>query len=127
MKKTIGILAHVDAGKTTFSEQILFHAKSIKNRGRVDHKSSFLDSHNIEKDRGITIFSDQAVFNYNESTYYLIDTPGHIDISQEMERAIKVMDYAILIISGVDGIQAHTETVWELLRKNKSASFLFYK
>ncbi len=125
MKKTIGILAHVDAGKTTFSEQILFHSKSIKNRGRVDHKSSFLDSHNIEKDRGITIFSDQAVFNYNESTYYLIDTPGHIDISQEMERAIKVMDYAILIISGVDGIQAHTETVWELLRKNKVPVFFF--
>lgn len=125
MKKTIGILAHVDAGKTTFSEQILFHSKSIKNRGRVDHKSSFLDSHNIEKDRGITIFSDQAVFNYNESTYYLIDTPGHIDISQEMEKAIKVMDYAILIISGVDGIQAHTETVWELLRKNKVPVFFF--
>ncbi|WP_455505286.1 GTP-binding protein, partial [Clostridium sp.] len=78
MKKTIGVLAHVDAGKTTFSEQVLYHTKSIKTRGRVDHKNSFLDSHDIEKKRGITVFSDQAVFDINDSTYYLIDTPGHI-------------------------------------------------
>lgn len=85
MKKTIGILAHVDAGKTTFSEQILYHTKSIRNRGRVDHKNSFLDTHDIEKERGITVFSEQATFQIGSSTYYLIDTPGHIDFSTEME------------------------------------------
>ncbi len=83
MKKTIGILAHVDAGKTTFSEQILYHTKSIRNRGRVDHKNSFLDTHDIEKERGITVFSEQATFQIGSSTYYLIDTPGHIDFSQK--------------------------------------------
>jgi ribosomal protection tetracycline resistance protein len=125
MNKTIGILAHVDAGKTTFAEQLLYHTKSIKNRGRVDHKTSFLDSHNIEKSRGITVFSDQAVFEYNSSTYYLIDTPGHADFSSEMERALKVMDYAIVIISGVEGIQCHTETVWKLIVKHKIPTFFF--
>lgn len=117
MNKTIGILAHVDAGKTTFAEQILYHTKSIKSRGRVDHKNSFLDNHKIEKERGITVFSEQGTFNYKDSTYYLIDTPGHMDFSSEMERAIQVMDYAVIIISGVEGIQGHTETVWNLLRK----------
>lgn len=125
MNKTIGILAHVDAGKTTFAEQILYHTKSIRNRGRVDHKNAFLDSHNIERDRGITVFSDQAVFTLNDSTYYLLDTPGHIDFSPEMERAIKVMDYAIIIISGVEGVQGHTETVWQLLRKHEIPTFFF--
>lgn len=125
MNKTIGILAHVDAGKTTFAEQLLYHTKSIRNRGRVDHKNSFLDSHNIEKERGITVFSDQGIFHYNSSTYHLIDTPGHIDFSPEMERAIQVMDYAIVIISGVEGVQGHTETVWDLLRKYKIPTFFF--
>lgn len=125
MNKTIGILAHVDAGKTTFSEQLLYHTKSIKNIGRVDHQNSFLDSHDIEKKRGITVFSDQGVFNYNKSTYYLIDTPGHIDFSTEMERAIQVMDYAIIIINGVEGIQGHTETVWNILRKHRIPTFFF--
>lgn len=125
MNKTIGILAHVDAGKTTFAEQILYYTKSIRNRGRVDHKNSFLDSHNIEKERGITVFSDQAVFDYNSSTYYLIDTPGHADFSSEMERAIQVMDYAIVIISGVEGVQGQTETVWQLLRKHNVPTFFF--
>ncbi|WP_252216289.1 TetM/TetW/TetO/TetS family tetracycline resistance ribosomal protection protein [Clostridium sp. VAP41] len=125
MKKTIGILAHVDAGKTTFAEQILYHTKSIRKLGRVDHKNSFLDKHDIEKQRGITVFSEQALFKYNDNEYYLIDTPGHIDFSTEMERALEIMDYAILIISGVDGIQAHTETVWELLRKNDIPTFFF--
>ncbi|WP_035288968.1 TetM/TetW/TetO/TetS family tetracycline resistance ribosomal protection protein [Clostridium sp. KNHs214] len=125
MNKTIGILAHVDAGKTTFAEQILYHTKSIRNIGRVDHKNAFLDSHNIERERGITVFSDQAVFEYNSSTYYLIDTPGHIDFSSEMERAIEVMDYAIVIINGVEGIQGHTETIWQLLRKHKIPTFFF--
>lgn len=125
MKKTIGILAHVDAGKTTFSEQVLYHTKSIANRGRVDHKDSFLDSHNIEKERGITVFSDQGTFELNGSTYYLIDTPGHIDFSAEMERSIEIMDYAIIIISGVEGLQGHTKTVWNLLRKYKIPTIFF--
>ena len=125
MKKTIGILAHVDAGKTTFSEQVLYHTNSIRNRGRVDHKNSFLDVHNIEKERGITIFSDQAIFEIEDSTYYLIDTPGHVDFSSEMERALSILDYAILIISGVEGIQGHTETIWSLLRKYNVPTFFF--
>ncbi|WP_062353716.1 GTP-binding protein [Bacillus kwashiorkori] len=125
MNKTIGILAHVDAGKTTFSEQLLYHTKSIKQRGRVDHQNAFLDSHNIEKQRGITVFADQAVFHYLNSTYYLIDTPGHVDFSPEMERAIQVMDYAIIIISAVEGIEGHTETVYRLLRKHRIPVFFF--
>lgn len=125
MNKTIGILAHVDAGKTTFSEQILYHTKSIRSRGRVDHKNSFLDNHKIEKERGITVFSQQGTFEYKGSTYYIIDTPGHMDFSSEMERAIQVMDYAVIIISGVEGIQGHTETVWNLLRK-RNIPVLFF-
>ncbi|WP_195430520.1 TetM/TetW/TetO/TetS family tetracycline resistance ribosomal protection protein [Clostridium sp. D46t1_190503_E9] len=125
MKKTIGILAHVDAGKTTFSEQVLYHTKSIRNRGRVDHKNSFLDTHDIEKERGITVFSEQATFQIGNSTYYLIDTPGHIDFSAEMERALGILDYAILLISGVEGIQGHTETIWNLLRKYNIPTFIF--
>ena len=125
MKKTIGVLAHVDAGKTTFSEQILYHTKVIRNRGRVDHKNSFLDSHDIEKDRGITVFSDQAVFEIGKSKYYLIDTPGHVDFSCEMERAIGIMDYAIIVVSAVEGVQAHTETVWRLLREYNVPTFFF--
>ena len=125
MKKTIGILAHVDAGKTTFSEQILYHTNAIRSRGRVDHKNSFLDSHDIEKERGITVFSEQAIFELGKSTYYLIDTPGHIDFSCEMERAMGIMDYAIIVVSAVEGVQAHTETVWSLLRKYNVPTFFF--
>jgi len=125
MFKTIGILAHVDAGKTTFAEQLLYHTNSIKQRGRVDHKDAFLDSHMIERERGITVFSDQAIISYNDSTYYIIDTPGHVDFSPEMERAIQIMDYAIIIISAVDGVEGHTETVWQLLRKHKVPTFFF--
>ncbi|WP_297429488.1 TetM/TetW/TetO/TetS family tetracycline resistance ribosomal protection protein [Clostridium sp.] len=125
MKKTIGVLAHVDAGKTTFSEQILYHTNSIRNRGRVDHKDTFLDSHNIERQRGITVFSDQGVFEFKGSTYYLVDTPGHIDFSTEMERAIAIMDYAIIIVSSVEGVQGHTKTVWNLLRKYKIPTMFF--
>lgn len=125
MKKTIGILAHVDAGKTTFSEQVLYHTNAIRNRGRVDHKTSFLDINNIEKERGITIFSDQAIFEINDSTYYLLDTPGHIDFSSEMERTLSILDYAILIISAVEGIQGHTETIWNLLRRYNVPTFFF--
>lgn len=125
MKKTIGVLAHVDAGKTTFSEQVLYHTNSIRNRGRVDHKDAFLDSHSIERERGITVFSDQGVFEFNDSTYYLVDTPGHIDFSTEMERAIQIMDYAIIIVSSVEGVQGHTKTVWNLLRKYSIPSIFF--
>jgi small GTP-binding protein len=121
MKKTIGMIAHVDAGKTTLVEQLLYHTKSIRTRGRVDHKDAFLDNHEIEKQRGITVFADQAMFSYNGSDYYLIDTPGHIDFSPEMERSILVMDYAIVIISAVEGVESHTETVWIL-----SGSFTFF-
>ncbi|MGG1550211.1 GTP-binding protein [Paenibacillus ferrarius] len=124
-KKTIGLFAHVDAGKTTFAEQLLYHTQSIRERGRVDHKDAFLDSHDIERQRGITVFADQAVFSYKGTTYYLIDTPGHVDFSPEMERALRVMDYAILIISAVEGVQGHTETVWELLHKHRVPTFLF--
>ncbi|MBS4173046.1 TetM/TetW/TetO/TetS family tetracycline resistance ribosomal protection protein [Bacillus sp. FJAT-49736] len=123
--KTVGILAHVDAGKTTFAEQLLFHTKSIAHRGRVDHQDAFLDSHSIEKARGITVFADQADFTFGDSMYTLIDTPGHVDFSAEMERAIQVMDYAIIILSAVEGVEGHTETVWNLLRKHKIPSFFF--
>jgi len=125
VKKTIGIFAHVDAGKTTFSEQLLYHTNSIRTRGRVDHKEAFLDSHKIEKERGITVFSDIGIFNYKDDNYYLIDTPGHIDFSPEMERAISVLDYAIVLISAVEGVQGHTETVWNLLQKNSIPTFIF--
>ena len=125
MNKTIGILAHVDAGKTTFSEQILYRTKAIRKLGRVDHKDTFLDDHDIEKSRGITIFSGQGSFKYNDSNYYLIDTPGHIDFSPEMERSIKIMDYAVLIVSGAEMVQSHTKTVFRLLKKYKVPTFIF--
>lgn len=125
MNKTIGVLAHVDAGKTTFSEQLLYHTNTIRQRGRVDHKDAFLDSHDLERERGITMFSDQAVMVYKDSNYYLVDTPGHVDFSTEMERAIQVMDYAVIIISAVEGVESHTETVWQLLRKRKVPTFFF--
>ncbi|MED4752495.1 translation factor GTPase family protein [Brevibacillus choshinensis] len=122
---TIGLFAHVDAGKTTFAEQLLYHTNSIRSRGRVDHQDAFLDSHDIERTRGITVFADQAVMHYKGDVYYLIDTPGHVDFSSEMERAIGVMDYAIVIVSAVEGVQGHTETVWQLLRKHRIPTFFF--
>ncbi|MFW6035631.1 MAG: GTP-binding protein, partial [Halothermotrichaceae bacterium] len=125
MKKTIGVIAHVDAGKTTFSECLLYHTNTIREIGRVDHQSTYLDNHNIEQERGITIFSEQAVMNYKGDTYYLIDTPGHVDFSPEMERAIMVMDYAVIIVSAVEGVQGHTETVWNLLNKHQVPVFFF--
>ena len=125
MNKTIGVLAHVDAGKTTFCEQVLYHTNSIRKRGRVDSKDAFLDNHYIEKQRGITIFSEQGIFTYNNSKYYLIDTPGHIDFSPEMERAISIMDYAVVIISAVEKIQSHTKTVFRLLNKHKIPVIFF--
>lgn len=125
MKQTIGILAHVDAGKTTFSEQLLFLTKQIRERGRVDHQDAFLDNHSIERARGITVFAEQAEIEYEGSPFTLIDTPGHADFSPEMERAVQVMDAAIVLVSAVDGVQGHTERVWRLLREAKVPTFLF--
>ena len=125
MKKTIGILAHVDCGKTTFCEQLLYHTNAIRKRGRVDNKDTFLDNHEIEKQRGITIFSEQAIFKYKYSDYYLIDTPGHIDFSPDMERAISIMDYAVVIISAIEKVQSHTKTVFRLLKKNNVPTIFF--
>ena len=125
MKKTIGILAHVDAGKTTFSEQILFHAQAIRTTGRVDHGNAFLDIHPLEKQRGITIFSDQACFERDGDEYFWVDTLGHVDFAAEMERAVSVMDYAVLIISASEGVQSHTETVWSILKAYGVPVFIF--
>lgn len=125
MNKTIGLLAHVDAGKTTFAEQLLYRTRSIASRGRVDHKDAFLDSHELERARGITIFAGQAVMEHGDSVYYLMDTPGHVDFSAEMERALQVMDYAVVIVSAVEGVEGHTETVWQLLRNREIPTFFF--
>lgn len=125
MFTTIGVLAHVDAGKTTFSEHVLYHANALRETGRVDHQNSFLDSHTLEKERGITVFSDQASFTWNDTTYTIVDTPGHIDFSPEMERSIQILDVAIVIVSAVEGIQGHTETVWNLLRKHHVPTCIF--
>lgn len=125
MRKTIGILAHVDAGKTTFSEQVLFHAHAIRSLGRVDHQDAFLDAHPLKKQRGITIFSGQACFQLRDDTIYWLDTPGHVDFSPEMERAVSVMDYAILVVSCAEGVQSHTETLWRLLESYHVPVFIF--
>lgn len=125
MKKTIGILAHVDAGKTTFSEQLLFHTKSIRTIGRVDHQNAHLDLHEIEQQRGITVFAEQATFTYRENDYTVIDTPGHVDFAAEMERSIMALDGAILLLNGTDGVQGHTETVYRLLRKYRIPTLFF--
>ncbi len=117
MRKTIGILAHVDAGKTTLSEQILYHGGTLRKRGRVDHQDAFLDQDPIERARGITVFSDQAMFSYAGQQFTLIDTPGHVDFSSEMERAAQILDYAVLLVSAVEGVQGHTETIWHLLQR----------
>ena len=126
MKKlVIGILAHVDAGKTTLSEGMLYLSGSINKLGRVDHKDAFLDHNSLERERGITIFSKQAVFSTTELEITLMDTPGHVDFSAEMERTLQVLDYAILVISGTDGVQSHTETLWRLLRWYHIPTFVF--
>lgn len=125
MKKTIGILAHVDAGKTTLSEAVLYHGKAIRSKGRVDHQDSFLDTDAIEKRRGITVFSGEASFSFGGNQYYLVDTPGHTDFAGEMERTLGVLDYAVLVVSAADGIQGHTATLWRLLEKNKIPVFFF--
>ena len=122
---TIGVLAHVDAGKTTLSEAMLYLCGSIRNMGRVDHKNAFLDTFELERARGITIFSKQAVLFYQDTKITLLDTPGHIDFSAEMERTLQVLDYAILVVSGMDGVQGHTITLWNLLKRYHIPVFLF--
>lgn len=124
-KLVIGILAHVDAGKTTLAESMLYQAGSIRKLGRVDHKNAFLDTHDLERERGITIFSKQAEMIYRDINITLLDTPGHVDFSSEMERTLQVLDYAILVISGIDGVQGHTQTLWRLLAKYHIPTFLF--
>ena len=124
-KLVIGILAHVDAGKTTLSESLLYLSGRIRNFGRVDKGNAFLDNFELERARGITIFSKQAVFDIGSIQVTLLDTPGHVDFSAEMERTLQVLDYAILVISGADGVQGHTRTLWRLLALYGIPAFIF--
>ena len=112
---TVGLLAHVDAGKTTLSEGLMYTAGALRKWGRVDHGDTLLDNEAMERERGITIFSKNALLERENLCIQLIDTPGHVDFSAEMERTLKVLDYAILVVSGSDGVQGHTETLWRLL------------
>lgn len=126
MKKiVIGILAHVDAGKTTLSESILYLSGQIRQLGRVDHQDTFLDYDKQERHRGITIFSKQAMFPWKDTQFVLIDTPGHVDFSAEMERTLHILDYAIIVVNGMDGIQSHSETIWHLLEHYHIPTFIF--
>ena len=121
----VGILAHVDAGKTTLSEGLLYSSGATSRLGRVDKKDAFLDNHSLERERGITIFSHQAILDLPNTRITLIDTPGHIDFSCEAERAISVQDYAILVVSATDGVTAHTKTLWHLLAAKRVPTFIF--
>ena len=130
MKQLIlGILAHVDAGKTTLSEALLYTTGNIRKLGRVDHKDAFLDTYSLERERGITIFSKQAQLKWKneneEINMVLLDTPGHVDFSAEMERTLQVLDYGILVVSGSDGVQGHTETLWKHLKRYNIPTFIF--
>lgn len=126
MKRLVtGILAHVDSGKTTLSEGLLYSSGDIRKLGRVDHKTSFLDTHDVEKERGITVFSKQAVLHLENTEITLLDTPGHIDFSAETERTLQVLDYAVLVINGSDGVQNHTRTLWKLLERYEIPVFIF--
>ncbi len=126
MKKlVVGILAHVDSGKTTLSEALLYTAGNIRKPGRVDHADTFLDTHELERARGITIFSKQAMLKGEDFEFTLLDTPGHVDFSSETERTLCVLDAAIIVISGTEGVQSHTETLWRLLRKHSIPTFIF--
>jgi len=124
-KIVLGILAHVDAGKTTLSEAMLYRSGSIRKWGRVDNRDTFLDTDARERSRGITIFSKQARLRYEDTEFTLLDTPGHVDFSAEMERTLQVLDYAVLVISGAEGVQGHTTTLWSLLRRYRIPTFLF--
>lgn len=121
----IGMIAHVDSGKTTLSEAMLYRAGEIRRLGRVDNGDAFLDTHSIERSRGITVFSKQAVLGYGDCSLTVLDTPGHADFSAETERALQALDYAVLVISGTDGVQSHTETLWRLLARYKVPTFIF--
>ena len=125
MYLTFGILAHVDAGKTTLSEQILYKTSVIRTPGRVDHQNTLLDNTEIERRRGITVFSEQAVFKKDGNTFFLVDTPGHIDFSPEMERTLSILDIAVIVVSASEGIQSHTETIWRLVRKHRIPTIFF--
>ena len=124
-KLTIGILAHVDAGKTTLSEALLYVSGKIRKLGRVDHKNTYLDTNAVERERGITVFSKQARFSSSECDFILLDTPGHVDFSPETERTLSLLDYAILVISAADGVQNHTRTLWQLLEFYGVPTFIF--
>ncbi len=121
----VGLLAHVDAGKTTLSEAMLYRGGALRRLGRVDHRDAFLDTDEQERERGITIFSKQAVLELPTAMLTLLDTPGHVDFSGEMERALSVLDCAVLVVSGTDGVQSHTRTVWRLLERRHIPTFLF--
>jgi small GTP-binding protein len=124
-KRIIGILAHVDAGKTTLTEAMLYESKVLRKLGRVDHQDAFLDTDALERERGITIYAKQAILPLGDVELTLVDTPGHVDFSAEMERALQVLDYAILVVSGTDGVQGHTQTLWRLLEQYHIPTFLF--
>ena len=121
----LGLLAHVDAGKTTLSEGMLYLSGTIRDMGRVDYGNAFLDTYQLERERGITIFSKQAVLTWKDTEITLLDTPGHVDFSAEMERTLQVLDCAVLVISAADGVQGHTETLWKLLKRYQIPVFVF--
>ena len=125
MKQTVGLLAHVDAGKTTLSEQLLYRTGTIRTLGRVDHHCAYLDSDDMEKRRGITIFSGEAPCSWQGVDFELVDTPGHADFVSETERALEILDCAILIVSAAEGVQAHTETLWRMLKEKNIPTLLF--
>ncbi|MBR4199832.1 MAG: GTP-binding protein, partial [Oscillospiraceae bacterium] len=117
---TVGLMAHVDAGKTTLAEALLFRTGEIRKRGRVDHGDSWLDTNEIERSRGITVFAHQASVTLGDTVVTLLDTPGHVDFSAETERTMQVLDYAVLVISGTDGVQSDTRTLWKLLDRKST-------
>ena len=121
----LGILAHVDAGKTSLCESLLYKSSTIRTAGRVDTKDSFLDTDNIERNRGITIYSKTAIIKTERLNIQLVDTPGHVDFSAEMERSLGILDYAILIVSALDGVTSHTKTLFKLLKKYKIPCFIY--
>ena len=124
-RMTVGLAAHVDAGKTTLSEAMLFLSGAVRRQGRVDHGDAFLDTEKMEKERGITIFSKEARLTWNKTDLTLVDTPGHTDFAGEAERAVSVMDAAVLVVSATEGIQSHTRTLWKILEKNGIPVILF--
>ena len=127
MKKiTMGIIAHVDSGKTTLSEAVLFRTGAIRSFGRVDKGASFFDNNQLERARGITIYNKQTTFQYGQTSFNMIDTPGHADFSSEMERSLQVLDYAVLLISAADGVKGQTQTIWRLLSEYNIPTFIFF-